>query len=122
MKLFKKLATLVMALALCVGVGATVACGGDNKKEDKGYTFKVLNADGTPAVGYSVQLCKTDGSCLEFVAIDEDGEIFYALEDTSISYELHILDASQNQVEFKGGLKTIPADYDDGVISIKLAK
>ncbi len=121
MKFFKKLATLFMALALCFGVGTAIACG-EKKEEAKGYTFKVLKADGTPAEGYSVQLCKTDGSCLEFVAIDEDGEIFYALEDTGIAYELHILDASQDQVEFKGGLKTIPANYDGGVISIKLTK
>ncbi len=117
MKVFKKLATLVTALALCVGVGATVAACDKNSAE-KGYTFTVLNKDGTPAVGYSVQLCKTDGSCLEFVNIDEDGTIFYKLDNTGISYEVHILDARQYSVEFSG-LKTLPANH-TGEIQITL--
>ncbi len=118
MKLFKKLATLGMALALCLGIGAVAACGDKKDDADKGYTFKVLNADGTPALGYSVQLCKTDGSCIEFVAIDEDGVIFYKLEDTSIDYAVHILDSKQNQVEFTG-LKTVKANH-EGEIAITL--
>ncbi len=118
MKLFKKLATFGMAIALCLGVGAVAACGGDKDDAKKGYTFKVVNEDGTPAIGYSVQLCKTDGSCIEFVAIDEDGVIFYELEDTSIDYVVHILDSKQNQVDFTG-LKTVTANH-EGEISLKL--
>ncbi len=122
MKILKKLAILVMALTLCVGFGGTMtACdkeGSSNSQTQKGYTFKVVNKDDTPAVGYYVQLCKTNGTCLEFVAVDEDGVILYALDDTSIDYEVHVLDANQDQVEFTG-LKTVTANH-TGEIQLKL--
>ncbi len=117
MKFFKKLATFTMALALCVGIGAAAACGGEKDDADKGYTFKVLNADGTPAVGYSVQLCTKDGvSCYQLVSIDEDGIIFYKLEDTSVDYEIHILDANQELVDEFTGIKTVTANYEHEIV------
>ncbi len=122
MKILKKLAILVMALTLCVGVGATVvACDKDgtkNEQSQKGYSFKVVNADGTPAVGYVIQLCYTSGTCLENQPVtDEEGKVFFELEDTAQAYSLHVWSADPKtsndakELEFTG-LKTIPANYE----------
>ncbi len=127
MKLFKKLAILGMALTLAIGTGAALtACGGDgdgtstsSSAQTTTYTFKVLNADDTPAVGYQVQLCITDGSCIAGIPVETDGTCEYEV-DGSVSYSIHVwtLDNS-TEMEFTG-LKTIPANYTGGEISLKL--
>ncbi len=120
MKFFKKLATLVMALTLCVGVGATIgACGGDKdnsstvEQTKTTCKFKVLLADKTtPAVGYKVQLCLTNGTCITGVPVAEDGTCDYPITKGT-EYTVHIwnLDDTQEITDFTG-LKTIPANYD----------
>ncbi len=131
MKLFKKLAILCTALTLCVGVGATVAsCGGDkggdvtSEATQEGYNFKVLKKDGTPAAGYQVQLCLAGdaASCFMPVDVEEDGTVFYAVDKTK-EYEIHLmLNGEQvSKLNFQT-LSKIPANYDGGVIEIKLTK
>ena len=68
MKVFKRLATLSMAVLMALGVGAFVGCKKNNNdstsETQKTYTcyeFVVVNADGTKVgEGYSVQVCKVD--------------------------------------------------------------
>ncbi len=118
MKIFKKLATIAMALSLCLGAGAAlVACGGKGgdtsstgnsvtseapaelKPIENGYTFKVLNADGTPAVGYKVQLCDTNG-CKNSSTTDANGVA--TITDAVVSageYEMHLLLWSDTSVK-----------------------
>ncbi len=123
MKLFKKLAILGMALSLCFGAGAALtACGDESdsssQEQTTSYSFKLLNADDTPAVGYKIQLCKTDGSCLAFKAVGADGKVSYPVNPTE-AYEVHVLNENDEQVEFVG-TKTLAANYDGGEISLKL--
>lgn len=136
MKLFKKIATLALALTLCAGIGAfAAACDntGENSNsvtsevpsEDGAYKFKIVNKDGSAATGYSIQLCsyKADGvtleSCYQPVAADENGLVSYDCAPSAAVYEIHVLDALNNSVEFTGETKT-PAAYNTEAIVITL--
>ncbi len=135
MKLFRKLAVLCMALTLCCGVGAAMAaCGekdpapssteapaSDVKPIENGYTFKLLKADGSPAAGYQIQICKEDNSiCLAPVVVAANGVANVVVENKTIPYAIHILDESYAPVEDFDGMSVIPANYDGGVIELKL--
>ncbi len=139
MKLWKKLATLAMALTLCVGVGAALtACGKDKdnsssssleQTQTSSYEFKVVLKDGTtPAVGYKIQLCEKLangelGSCESPVDVGADGTLTYEVTDTSKKYEIHVMEGNKpldaTQFVTTGD---IPANYDGGVITVTINK
>ena len=123
MKVFKKLATLSMAVLMALGVSAFVACdkGGDGSvtsvesveststpatsEGEKTYTcyeFVVVNADGTTASGeYYVQLCLADGSCINYFAPVTNGVCKYthAKVTAPSAYTVHLFDAEREEVE-----------------------
>ena len=132
MKVFKKLATLSMAVLMALGVSAFVACdkGGDGSvtsvesvesvesttSETKTYTcyeFVVVNADGTKVgEGYQVQICalKEDGtieSCLRPIPV-VNGVCVY--NDARIKapgiYEVHVVDEETNPIELAEVVRT----------------
>ena len=122
MKVFKKLATLSMAVLMAFGVSAFVGCNGGEDSSSTSvetpanttcYEFVVVNADGTKVgEGYKVQLCKVNedgsvGSCLRPIAV-ANGVCVY--NDASIKapgvYEAHVVDAQINTVELKETVRT----------------
>ena len=137
MKALKKIAGICLALTLCFGIGALTACN-DNAGNTSsitseqptgasGYKFKVLNADGTPAVGYQVQLCILNSkgeqtACYMPIAVGENGQVTYAPQGFpgAGTYNIHVLDAKNAQVEFEGAEKT-PTEYntEDIVLTLK---
>ena len=140
MKIFKKLATLTMALMFACGLGAFAACdnGGESvtpdtsitseeSKNHTSYQFVVLNADGTKVAdeSYYVQLCNVNedgklGTCLSPIAV-ENGVCVYehALITAPGIYEAHVLDADANPVELQETVRTSADAF--GEYSITLA-
>ena len=135
MKLIKKIATVCMAVMFAFGLGTFTACkdtGSSSESSGSGasetltaYKFIVLNADETPAQNVSVQLCayKEDGSlgaCYQPVAVDANGiadKNPAGLPGAGV-YQIHILDASSNPVEFDGATDT-PAEYSEITLTLK---
>ena len=121
MKVFKKLATLSMAVLMAFGVSTFVACNGGTdsstaSEAEKTYTcyeFVVVNADGTKVgEGYQVQVCIVDengevGSCLRPLAV-ENGVCVYNITNITEPgvYEAHVLDAESNSVALKETVRT----------------
>ena len=119
MKLFKKLATLSMAVLMAFGVSAFVACdGGDSSSVETPanttcYEFVVVNADGTKVgEGYKVQLCIVNengetGSCLKPLDVT-NGVCVYNIANITAPgvYEAHVLDAQSTTVELKETVRT----------------
>ena len=150
MKTFKKMATLSMALMLVLGLGALTACGGDNSssasnstpsessvatstestsgtssEESKVYTnyeFIVLDKDGNKVDGYKIQLCTADGNNC-FNPVDAvNGECVYNVipNNTLGAYDVHVLDASYQEVELKEAVTTSATAY--GLYTLQLAE
>ena len=135
MKLFKKLAIACLSLTMLAGFASFAACGStDNNSasnsgnsnteqpaQTEGFKFKVVKADGTPAVGYVVQLC--NNTCTFSEAANENGEITFGGGEGALAYEIHVFSAlPQNggvQVEFTGATHT-PAEYSDDVITLTI--
>ncbi len=106
MKVFKKLATLSMAVLMAFGVGAFAACNGgtdsstasETEKTYTCYEFVVVNADGTKVgEGYQVQVCTVEengdiGTCLRPLAV-ENGVCVYNIANITEPdvYEAHVL-------------------------------
>ena len=130
MKLFKKIAMVTMALMLSFGAGAMIsACGGDNgngtssEQTANAYTFIVLNADGTAAVGVNVQLCVLGNSaaCFMPVAADANGKVVYSPAGFpgAGEYEIHLLSADYStSLEFDGPVST-PTIYSEITLTLK---
>ena len=79
----KKLAIIIMAIAMVLSAVALVACGGDDEPTVKnGYTVKVVGIDGQPYTTARVQPCEVgaDGNLSQcynvFVATDAQGVAF----------------------------------------------
>ena len=123
MKVFKKVATLTMALLFACGLGAFAACdnSGDSitsdvsttseaSKEYTAYEFVVLNADGTKvADGYQVQLCNADnGTCINYFAPVVNGICVFehASVTTPGSYDVHLFNADYEEVPLKAEIRT----------------
>ena len=143
MKIFKKLATLTMALLFACGLGVFAGCDNSGEtstpdstpssvtsEETKSYTcyeFAVLNADGTKVgEGYQVQLCIVNengelGSCLQPIAVVNGICVYNAASITAPAiYEAHVLDASYNTVETKETVRTSADAF--GLYEITLAE
>ena len=134
MKLFKKLAMVTMALILSLGAGAMItSCGGDTdntstnssvEQTTEGYTFIVLNVDGSAAANVNVQLCTLNpdgslGACFMPVATDANGKAIYSAVPGAGEYEIHLFDASMvNALEFTGDTTT-PAAYSEITLTLK---
>ncbi len=134
MKLLKKLATLFMALTMCLGLGLALTACGDNEESSSSqqnnrsqYSFTVVKADTTPAVGYKIQLCKTSGECIPPVEVQADGIAKVSVSDTEISYVIHVVKGQNNQevtaftiLSFNENESdyTIPANYQGGAITV----
>ena len=123
MKIFKKVATLTIALLFACGLGAFAACdnSGDsitsdvstNSEESKTYTayeFVVLNADGTKAAdGYQVQLCNVEtGLCISYFAPVVNGICIYehALITAPDAYDVHLYTADYQEIALKETVRT----------------
>lgn len=129
MKLFKKLASLCLAIGLTLGLGAFAACGDGNNSssssssssssapaEATGYKFTVKYADGTAAVGMQIQICKGTDICLAPVATDANG----VAEVTTgtfgeYAYEIHILNLPSG---YTFSPTTTPATYGEVVVTL----
>lgn len=121
MNIFKKLAGICMAISLCLGVCAFTACGNNNdggfQAKENAYNFRVVNADGTAATGYQVQLCTADQTtCYPGVAVDGEGYCAYTCPEGV--YEIHLLPAD---TEFTSNPELTPATYSTEIIVITLA-
>ena len=139
MKIFKKLATLALALTLCAGIGAFAACdntsGSSNSSssssnvETGAYLFKVLKADGSAATGYLFGLCslKDDGSknlCYGTVTVDETGMVSYSADNVmgfpgEGKYAPQITDADFNEIAYEMS-SPVPTSYNTEPIVITL--
>ena len=135
MKFFKKMAIACLTLTMLAGLASFAACGGDNNNangnnssesstpaEAEAYKFKIVKADGTPAVGYVVELCITE--CTFSSPADANGEISYAGTEGEGEYEIHVFTGNPmlgeaTSVEFTGATKT-PAKYSNDVIVLTL--
>ncbi len=139
MKLLKKLATLGMALTLCLGVGAALtACdkeepatantSSSEEKEESVLKFKIVDKNGAPLAGYKIQLCIAGGtSCLTPSDLsDAEGNVEYknAQLDLTKSYDVHLLDENNTEIaatDFVTKSPVTPADY-NSVITVKYNK
>lgn len=141
MKLFKKLATLSMALLLACGMSALAACEGDGdsvtdstpasvtSEEQKEYTcyeFVVLDANGNKVGdGYQVQLCIVDangelGSCLQPIAVVNGVCVYNAANITAPAiYEAHVLDAAFATVETTEAVRTSADAFGEYTLTLK---
>ena len=133
MKVFKKLATLSMAVLMAFGVSVFAGCNGNKgestaSEQTKTYTcyeFVVLNADGTKVgEGYSVQLCIVEengetGSCLRPIAVT-DGVCVYNMQNITAPgvYEAHVLDEEYNSVELKETVRTAPDAFGEYTLTL----
>ena len=142
MKLLKKLAILIAALTISLGVSACM--GGDNSSSlasssavnssvesssvessveapATAYKFVVLNSDGTPAKDINVQLCVLGNaaSCFMPMPTDANGEVEYtpAGFPGEGEYEIHLLSATYEALEFTGPVNT-PTTF--GTITLTL--
>ncbi len=124
MKLFKKLATLCLALTLCVGVGvAMTSCGdetnGDNEQVQvikDGYTFKVVNADGSAAKNYMIQLCNEGGCVGGPTTVTNDNGVT-SVKTAAGVYEIHVMnmsDSSSPSFDAKAGSTALTVGDADG--------
>ncbi len=137
MKFLKKLATICLALMMCLGLGAVFTACDDESSNGSGqtvtatYTFQVLKQDNTPAIGYKLQLCTTDGvSCLLPVEVSADGTLSYSITDASVAYEIHVMKGDETlenahttttaALVNNGG--HIPANYSGDTIVIIITK
>ena len=128
MKFLKQLVLFTMALGLCF---TAAACGGNTdetsntqssvEQTTEGYTFIVLNADGTPAQNVNVQLCVLGNaaSCFMPMPTDANGEVEYTPErfPGEGEYEIHLLSATYEALEFTGPVST-PTTF--GTITLTL--
>ena len=129
MKIFKKLAIVCLSLTMMAGVAAFTACGNNNGNNNTNsetpatetYNFKVVNADGTPAVGYVIQLCIN--TCTFSQPTNASGEVSYAGTEGAGAYEIHVFTANPAEggepVEFTGATHT-PTEYSSEVIVLQL--
>lgn len=131
MKFLKTLVLFTMALGLCF----TAAACGDNTNETsntqssveqttEGYTFIVLNADGTPAQGVCIKLCilGNKGACFMPMATDASGKVIYNPMGFpgAGEYEISIVSASNydESLEFTGPVST-PTVYGEITLTLK---
>ena len=114
MKVFKKMASVMLALTLCLGLFGLVAC---NKGDDKatGYSFRVVDAENAPVVGATVQICSD--MCLDQIT-DEKGEVFFE-KCGELAWEIHVY-VGGNTMEFEGS-NTTPTTYNSEIIVLKLS-
>ena len=141
MKVFKKLATLSLAVLMAFGVSAFAGCGGDDSSvnsetnstasDAKTYTcyeFVVVNADGTKVGdGYQVQVCKvnedgTVGSCLRPLTV-ENGVCVYNIANITEPgvYEAHLLYVTEEDsvtVELKETVRTSADAFGEYTLTI----
>ena len=141
MKFFKKLAIACLSLTLLAGFAVLASCGDntDNSADNsvsnsqsessassdstqtEAFKFRVLKADGSPAVGYVVQLCNK--TCAFSAETDANGEVSFAGGDGEVAYEIHVFSAlPQNggkNVAHTGATST-PAEYGNDVIVLTL--
>ena len=141
MKLFKKLAIACLSLTMLAGFAAFASCGdktNDNPAnsnsntesssevssdvaQTEAFKFRVLKADGTPAVGYVVQLCNK--TCAFSEATDENGEVSFAGGDGEVVYEIHVFSAlpqKGGKIVAHTGATSTPAEYSNDVIVLTL--
>ena len=126
MKLLKKLATVCLSLTMLAGIGfiatTATACGTTQESPaTETYKFKIVKADGTPAVGYVVQLCIN--TCTFSQPTNANGEVSYAGTEGAGAYEIHVFTANPADggapVEFTGATHT-PTEYGGDVIVLQL--
>jgi hypothetical protein len=129
MKFLKTLILFTMALGLCF---TAAACGGDTdetsntqssvEQTTEGYTFIVLNADGTPAQGVNVQLCVLGNAaaCYMPIATDASGKVIYNPMGFpgAGEYEIHLFDLNMSALEFTGPVST-PTVYGEITLTLK---
>ena len=132
MKFLKTLVLFTMALGLCF---TAAACGGDTSETSspqssveqttEGYTFIVLNADGTPAQNVNVQLCVLGNAaaCYMPVATDANGKVTYnpAGFPGAGEYEIHLLSqdlSTPTPLAFDGPVST-PTVYGEITLTLK---
>lgn len=124
MKVFKKLASVMLALTLCLGLFGLVAC---NKNDEPAvadsYYFQIIKEDGNPAdSNYSVQLCTEDGlTCRQPVKADENGYVHVKVE--KMVYVIHVFKVKEEggsaEQVFQGPTKTT-AEYNSEPIILTL--
>lgn len=147
MKTFKKLAIFATALILALSFGAFASCGDGNTSSPAesspeessivevtdAYKFIVKHADGTPAVGYAIQLCLGMEFCMAPADTDANGVAIVNPADYqkgADAYDIHVLipngnggyetDAQYNYVyaEFNESATT-PATYGEVTLTLK---
>lgn len=131
MKFLKKLAIACLTLTMFAGLASFAACGDTNDNgngtsnnqpaQTETFKFKILKADGSPAVGYVVQLCER--TCAFSEPANENGEVSCAGADGEVSYAIHVFTANPTkggkQVSHTGATHT-PAKYSEEVIVLTL--
>ncbi len=128
MKLFKKLAVLVMSLTLCVGFGATVAaCGKDDKPTAEqpakdGYSIKVLDTEGNPFTDCAVSICTADGVyCSKLLAPNAKGTAVFSGENLptggAAEYVVHVYNEDMEEYDLTGDTTT-PAEFPNKILTV----
>lgn len=130
MKLFKKLATICVAITMCFGLGLTLtACdnGGNPTNSEQSanatYVFSVTK-NNAAAIGYEIQLCTKNadgslGACLQPVAVGADGLAKIAISDVNSVYEIHVMkDGSPLDKSKYITFGDVPANYNGDEISV----
>ena len=110
MKVLKKMASVMLALTLCLGLFGLVAC---NKDKATDYSFRVVSAQDEPVAGAQIQLCKD--LCMTIVT-DANGEAHFDKEE--LAWEIHVY-VNGEAVEFEGPTHT-PTSYNSEIIVLKL--
>lgn len=126
MKIFKRLATVLMALTLCFGfAGALTACddeGGAGSSSEQpannAYVFTVVDKDGAPVKDAIIQLCIPNGSCLMAMpTTDANGKATFEAPEAAV-YDIHVWAAGMTQEYTLTGVTQTPATY--GAVTVTI--
>ena len=115
----------VLAIAIILAIVLPATLGSSNNSKDKtpsytAYEFTLVYENGDPATDVSVQLCIGADMCFQPVKADSNGKVVYnpAGFPGADVYEIHLLNASYQAVEFEGATTTT-ATYGAYTLTIK---
>lgn len=132
MKLFKKLATLSMALLFTLGLGAFAACevedtasdstASDSVKAENCYVITVLDAAGNKVsgTGYKINLCTADNTTCHALVDVVDGVCVYDVATITAPTALVIhVQKDYKELELKETVTTKADAWDEYTVQLK---
>ena len=121
MKVFKKLASVMLALTLFLGLFGLFACNQNNQSKN-GYAFQIVNEEGVGVANASVGLCMYEesgalGACLPPKSADANG--YVVVECAEARYQIHVYVDGEQVAHV--GLEDTPTTYNSETIVLVVA-